>query len=257
MAVSPTFFYDTRYRNPCGVAAYEYSRLDPTGNVDYSSWFYPDMVDHGLVTDEGMRLVEQYRKIPGARYHGHGDIGIEIDNGPSLPALFVPLTPANTDECQSTLDGMADLMGRSHITMPPVTDPFLKTEEVGIFPSRNRELFRFMVRGPHRDMKTFADANGCVGTDILTQTSELPVNNSALSFDWDGENMTNFTFYSPNIYTNDPWVNSVTVEAHRRIRGVYLGVPHTIIRHVKIGLSPTFPAGYMKAYFTVREQPRV
>ena len=254
---SPTFFYDTRYRNPCGIAAYEYSRLDPTNSVDYSSWFYPDMVDYGLVTNEGMRLVEQYRKIPGARYHGHGDIGIEIDNGPSLPALFVPLNPSAVAECQATLDAMADLMGRSHITMPTTDSPFLRIEEVGIFPSRNRELFRFMVRGPHLDMKTFADSHGCVGTDILTKTSEMPINNSALSFDWDGESMTNFTFYSPNIGENDRWVNAITAIAHNQIRRVYLGVPHTVVRHVKIGLSPTFPSGYMKAYFTVREQRQV
>ena len=125
-----------------------------------------------------------------------------------------------------------------------------------MFPERATGLLRLLLRGSLSAIKQFADANGCVNTDIISSaTDAIPFATAGISFDWNGVAMTNFMFHSSTIHTADPWVVNATAHATEHINKLFVDQRPTITRYVKVALSPTAPADYMKAYFTARFQP--
>lgn len=250
--MTPNFFFDCGYTDPYGACAYEYSRQDSENKVDYSGWYHPSMVDAGMISQEGLATIEQYRGIPGRI--ADDIIGLEIDCGAPAPAVFLPFQTTRPG-AQATIAAMSEILGCDEpLPMPvlPMPDHLLQITEVGMFPSRGFKLLRFAVRARHVELKQFADDNGCINTDIITNPGHTHMN-SAVSFDWDGTTMTNFTFYSPHIYVHDRWVHERTLDATANIDKLYAGRNYRIDRHIKVGLSPHYPANYMKIYFSVRQ----
>jgi hypothetical protein len=249
--MSPTYFYDIKYISPLGGQLYEYSRS--TNNIDFSAFYHDDMWEQGLLDNSSQSLIDQYRTVPRHEIY-KSPLGLEFDCGSKLPALFARLHPTDVDFNQTVFEAVAKLVKLDNTTMPTVPAG-ITIEDVGIFPERATGLLRLLLRGSFAEIKQFADANGCVNTDIInTATDIIPFATAGVSFDWDGSTMTNFMFHSATIHKQDPWVVEVTAHATEQIAKLFADRKHHISSFVKVGLSSNIPADYMKAYFTVKFQ---
>lgn len=247
--MSPTHFYDLGYVSPYGFQGFEYSRQDPYNNVDMSVFYHDSMLETELFDEEGLAMIERYKQVPSFMPH-LPNLPLEFDHGTKLPGFFVRLDRHFNRCTEEILNAFADILGVESPGIPPIHLP-LWLDDVGIYPKRGASNFRFMMSGPMRELKAWADEQGCVGTDIIGNDGYMPGNN-AINFDWDGKRFYNITYHSPYIYANDPWVVEREQDATARIHKLFGSRPHNIVRHVKIGLSPTFAPDYMKAYFTAK-----
>jgi hypothetical protein len=250
--MSPTYFYDIKYISPLGGQMYEYSRS--SRYIDFSAFYHEDMWSRGVLDDSSRALIEQYRTVPRHAMF-RSPLGLEFDCGSKLPALFARLHPTDVDFNQTVFTAVSKLVDLDNTTMP-VAPKDIYIEDVGIFPERATGLLRLLMRGSFAAIKQFADANGCVNTDIISSATDIiPFTTAGISFDWDGAAMTNFMFHSATIHTDDPWVADVTAHATEQMAKLFSNRKYHISSFVKVGLSPNIPADYMKAYFTVRFQP--
>jgi hypothetical protein len=247
--MNPNYFYDIKYISPLGGQMYEYSRLN--NHVDFAAFYHEDMWDYGLLDDSSRKLIEQYNQVPRQDVF-KSLIGLEFDCGSKLPALFARLNPQEPEFNQSVLTALADIVGLNNTAIPDIPKGTF-IEDVGVYPERATGLLRLLLRGTLPAIKQFADSNGCINTDIISQSRDpLPHSTAGISFDWDGVAMTNFMFHSATIHTEDTWVKEATAHAHKHISELVAGRRYSISSYVKVGLSPNIPVDYMKAYFTVR-----
>jgi hypothetical protein len=228
---------------------YEYSRL--TNNIDFATFYHDDMWTQGVLDDSSCELIEQYRTVPRHALF-KSPLGLEFDCGSKLPALFARLHPTDVAFNQTVFTTLGDLVGLANTTIPSLPAG-IYIEDAGVFPERGTGVLRLLLRGSFAAIKQFADANGCVGTDIISSaTDPIPFTTTGISFDWDSVNISNVMFHSATIHTTDPWVLEATAHATENINKLFADRPHNINRYVKVALSPTAPVDYIKAYFTVR-----
>lgn len=250
--MNSTHFYDIKYISPLGGQLYEYSRS--TNRIDFSAFYHEDMWSRGLLDASSRSLIEQYRTVPRHEIF-KSPLALEFDCGSRLPALFARLHPTDVDFNQQVFAAVAKLVKLDNTTVPVVPKD-ITIEDAGIFPERATGLLRLLLRGSFAAIKQFANANGCENTDIIdTATDVIPFATAGVSFDWDGNAMTNFMFHSATIHRQDPWVVEATAHATEQIGKLFADRKYLIRSFVKIGLSPNIPADYMKAYFTVTFQP--
>jgi hypothetical protein len=246
--MNPNYFYDINYRS--GVVCFEYSRREPD-EVAWSAFYDDGMLSSPLLNDEGRMWVQRYQTVP--RFDSDlRAIGLEFDCESQVPALFVNLHPAGTG-AQDTLNALADIQNLPRVSLPVLCNNVF-AEEVGIFPSRYAGVYRFQVRGTAENLRAFADAHGCVNTDIITSTSHYPPRTTSLNFDWDGTTISHVAYASPNIYTDDPWVIEKTEEARAKIAVNYADTEYFVHTGVKCALWPDAAPDYLKLYVAVRLQ---
>ena len=241
-----TYFYDTEYRSPRHAQMYEYSRLNDT--IDFSTFYHEDMWEHGILDDTSRILIEQYQRVPLAA--PYLTMGLEFDCGSRQPALFSKLHPYNTELNREIFQSLASIVSAPNATPP--TLPGITIEDVGVFPERATGLFRILTRAPKQRLRQFADDNGCVNTEIITESSDTLNESMGISFDWDGTTMSNFMFHSATIHRDNPWVKSVSEHAHEHIAYLLADKRYRITQFVKVSLTNNTDPDYMKAYFTAR-----
>ena len=246
--MNPNYFYDLKYISPIGYHLFEYSKLDPEQRVDFSIHYDDGMLDAGFFDDEGRALLEEYRQVS-APYSSYPSIALEFDCGSKKPAFFTRLHTRGFSS-EETLTGLANILDVPTPALP-IIEPPAYYDEVGIYPQRNHNEFRFCVRGHGQALKDFADLHGCINTDIITSVPHPPMN-TAVSFSWDGAQMSHFTFSSQDLFVDDPWVQQVTEHNAEKV-AEYLGdKKYNIQRIVKMSICSDHPEGYLKAYFIVR-----
>jgi hypothetical protein len=247
--MNPNYFYDIKYISPLGAQMYEYSRL--SNHVDFAAFYHDSMWEQGLLDDSSRKLIEQYNQVPRHEVF-KSPLGLEFDCGSRLPALFARLHPQQPEFNQEVFTALANIVGLTNTALPELPKSII-IEDAGVFPERATGLLRLLLRGPLPIIRQFADANDCINTDIIGQaTDPLPMTTAGISFDWDGNNMTNFMFHSATIHTDNPWVLEAIEHANKHISELFANKKYNINRYVKVGLSPNIPVDYMKTYFTVR-----
>lgn len=251
--MDPNYFYNINYHSAGRIEGYEYSKHDPENRVDLTLFYDEAMWNSPLLNDQGRDWITKYQTVPYFNSAVRG-LGLEFDCGSALPALFCGLHPLDAASRQLTFDGMSRIMNIAPIAQP-IMSSFVTMCEVGIFPSRGSTLFRIYTRGTPTNLKAFADANGAINTDIITSQSRYSPDTFGVSFDWDGVEMTNFTFSSWSLCDDDPWVIEKTTEATAIIDQNYAGLNYRIDCGKKVSLWPGVDPNYLKLYVQVR-RPR-
>jgi hypothetical protein len=246
--MNPNYFYDLKYISPYRFYIFEYSKLDPEQKVDFSVYYDEGMIEAGFFNDESLALLDQYRAVP-APYSSYPSLALEFDCGSKTPAFFTRLQ-FRAFRAEETMAGLASILGVSTPALPVVNSP-AEYDEVGIYPERNRNQFKFAVRGHGQALKDFADLHGCNNTDVIMSVDHPPMN-TAVNFNWDGERMSHFTFSAPDLGVNDEWVQHVTEHNAAKCAEYFGEREYNIQRVVKMSIGTDLPDGYLKAYFIVR-----
>jgi hypothetical protein len=246
--MNPNYFYDLKYISPYGYHLFEYSKLDTEQRVDFSVYYDDSMLDAGFFNDEGRALLDQYRAIS-APFSSYPSLALEFDCGSKIPAFFTKLQFRGF-RAEETMAGLASILGVNTPPLPLIEYP-AHYDEIGIYPERNRSLFKFAVRGHGQALKDFADLHGCNNTDVIMSVDHPPMN-TAVNFNWDGERMSHFTFSAPDLGVNDEWVQHVTEHNAAKCAEYFGEREYNIQRVVKMSIGTDLPDGYLKAYFIVR-----
>lgn len=250
--MNPNHFYDLKYISPFRFYIFEYSKLDPEQRVDFSVYYDDGMLDAGFFNDESRVLLDEYRKVP-APFSSYPSLALEFDCGSQVPAFFTRIQFRGF-RAEETLAGLANIL---QVPTPelPFVEPPAQYDEIGIYPERGNSLFKFCIRSYGQALKDFADAHNCINTDIITSVNHPPMN-TAVNFNWDGQNMSHFTFSAPELGVNDSWVQHVTEHNAAKVAEYFGDIEYTIQRVVKMSIGNDYPEGYLKAYFIVRVTKR-
>ena len=246
--MNPNHFYDLKYISPYGYHLFEYSKLDTEQKIDFSVYYDDGMVSAGFFNEESLALIDQYRAIS-APFSSYPSLALEFDCGSKIPAFFTRLQFRGF-RAEETMAGLASVLGVPTPPLPTIEYP-VHYDEVGIYPERDRNLFRFTARGHGQALKDFADLHGCVNTDVIMSVEHPPMN-TAVNFNWDGSQMSHFTFSSPDLATTDPWIQHVTEHNAAKCIEYFGEREYNIQRVVKMSIGTDYPEGYLKAYFIVR-----
>lgn len=247
--IDPDYFYKTGYI--ATHAAFEYCKTnDDPMSCDLSIEYKEGVFDSVLLNAEtGARARRVKEELNPTIF------GLEFDNtgGPSEPGIFID----NPGDGQAVFNKFAEIMGCEAPTFPDCGQcvPLY----LGMFPRRGN-VFRVIMTGRFEHLVEWCVNNGI---DASRMTEENVPLESDIGFDIVNGQICRVTYTvrldwgKEFAIQSDPWFMAAKQRFLDHVDDLYGDTPIMIARdQVKIGLTPDFPEGFVKAYFFVQEKPK-